>query len=141
MPVFSASRAYCAASAVVYSATPDNTGTRPPATSLTAAMTVRFSSLLNEQFSPTVPMQMTPSTPSSMSAATTFCVAARSRRSSRVNWVVVAGNTPDHFFMTTTAPSDAGFSCAEAAQVECGNVHGGRAAGDEVGHGSRGHRA
>ena len=116
---------------MVYSATPDNTGTRPPAVSLTAAMTVRFSAALNEQFSPTVPMQMTPSTPSSMRAATTFCVAATSRRSSRVNCVVVAGNTPDHFFMS--APS--------VSQVECGNVYRGRAPRDQVGHGPRGDRA
>ena len=71
-------------SAVVYSATPDSTGTRPPATSLTAAMTARFSAALDEQFSPTVPhADDAIDAIVDEGAATTFCVAGRSRRSSR----------------------------------------------------------
>src|SRR6187399_2703159 len=136
MPIFSASRAYWAASAQVFSATPDSTGTRPAAASLMALMRVRFSGALSEQFSPTVPMQMMPFTPSSMRAATTFCVAPTSRLSSRANCVVEAGNTPDQFFMT--APSGCEFSSAEAAQVESGKVERRLAAGRKVGHGLRG---
>src|SRR6478752_1547903 len=139
MPIFSASRAYWAASAQVFSATPDITGTRPAAASLMALMRVRFSGALSEQFSPTVPMQMMPSTPSSMSAATTFCVALTSRLSSRANCVVLAGNTPDHFFMTT--PSECELSRAEAAQVESGKIESRFAASHEVGHGLGSHGA
>src|SRR6187401_1090291 len=139
MPIFSASRAYCAASALEFSATPDSTGTRPAATSLIAAMTVRFSDALSEQFSPTVPMQMMPLTPSSMSADTTFCVAATSRLSSRANCVVVAGNTPDQFFMTT--PSGCESCRAEPAQVESGQIECRLAARDQVNHGLRSHGA
>ena len=115
---------------MVFSATPVSTGTRPRTTSVTAASTVRFSSAESEQFSPTVPMQMMPSTPSSMSALTTFCVASTSRLSSRRNCVVLAGKTPDHFFIVVPL--------LEAAQIECGDMRGQGPARDQIGDGVRG---
>src|SRR5262249_3430356 len=87
-------RAKSAANAVVYSATPTMTGTRPLATSFAASSTAIFSLRASEQFSPTVPQTISPATPSRMSASITRRVASRSREKSSRNCVVTAGNTP-----------------------------------------------
>ena len=88
MPVFSGvARVLGGRAHVVFSATPDNTGTRPAAASLMAAHEdVRFSAALSEQFSPTVPMQMTPfDAVIDERGHATFCVASRRGVSSRAN--------------------------------------------------------
>ena len=119
-----------AARSVVSSETPATSGTRPPTASTAATSTVRFSSGRSELFSPTVPSSTRPSTPSSTSAVTTFCVASTSRLSSRRNCVVLAGKTPDHFFIVVPL--------LEAAQIECGDMRGQGPAGDQIGDGVRG---
>ena len=93
-PIFAASLAYCAASAVVNSATPDRIGMRPLTTSLAALSTLRFSSARREQFSPTVPSMMKPCTPPWIRRSISFWVAGMFRLSSALNWVVTAGKTP-----------------------------------------------
>ena len=79
MPTRAASRAVSQAKAVVNSAMPAITGTRPRAALFAASMTATFSWRESEVFSPTVPQTMRPETPSRTSASMTRAVASMSR--------------------------------------------------------------
>jgi len=76
---------------VVYSATPDSTGTRPLVRSTASRITARFSAGSSEQFSPTVPSMIRPCTPARSRVSIWAAVASRSSDWSLLNWVVTAG--------------------------------------------------
>src|SRR5579884_372685 len=95
-PSFSMSRAYRQARAVLHSATPLSTGTRPPLTFIASSITRRFSSGSSAVFSPSDPSMTSPATPDSISASRCVAVASRSSDWSLRNCVVTAGKTPCH---------------------------------------------
>ncbi len=94
MPTRAASLAVSTAKAVVNSAMPHSTGTRPFATDLAASMIAIFSLRSSEVFSPTEPQMIRPDTPSRIRPSMTFAVASMSSDRSSWNCVVTAGKTP-----------------------------------------------
>ncbi|MGY4437083.1 hypothetical protein ACVWWO_009560 [Bradyrhizobium sp. F1.13.1] len=94
MPTRAASFAVSTAKAVVNSAMPHSTGTRPAATDFAVSMIATFSLRSSEVFSPTEPQTIRPETPSRISPSITFAVASMSSERSSWNCVVTAGKTP-----------------------------------------------
>ncbi len=94
MPMRAASLAVSTAKAVVNSAIPQSTGTRPFATDFAASMIWIFSERSSEVFSPTEPQTMRPDTPSLIRLSMTLAVRSMSSDRSSWNWVVTAGKTP-----------------------------------------------
>ncbi|MFK4383071.1 hypothetical protein ABIA40_002479 [Bradyrhizobium sp. USDA 223] len=94
MPTRAASFAVSTAKAVVNSAMPHSTGTRPFATDFAASMIATFSLRSSEVFSPTEPQTIRPETPSRINPSITLVVASMSSERSSWNWVVTAGKTP-----------------------------------------------
>src|SRR2546427_3985531 len=94
MPTRAASLAVSTAKAVVNSAMPHSTGTRPAATDLAVSMMAIFSFRSSEVFSPTDPQTINPETPSRIRPSITFAVASILSDRSSLNCVVTAGKTP-----------------------------------------------
>ena len=72
MPTRAASLAVSTAKAVVNSAMPHSTGTRPAATDFAVSMIATFSLRSSEVFSPTEPQTIRPETPSRISPSMTL---------------------------------------------------------------------
>src|SRR6185369_5985253 len=94
MPTRAASLAVSTAKAVVNSAMPHSTGTRPAATDFAVSMMAIFSLRSSEVFSPTDPQTISPDTPSRIRPSMTFAVASILSDRSSLNCVVTAGKTP-----------------------------------------------
>src|SRR6185369_774975 len=94
MPTRAASLAVSTAKAVVNSAMPHSTGTRPAATDLAVSMMAIFSLRSSEVFSPTEPQTIRPETPSRIRPSMTLAVASMLSDRSSLNCVVTAGKTP-----------------------------------------------
>ncbi len=119
-PAASARRAWAMPSSVVYSATPDNTGTRSPTASTAARSTNSFSSADNELFSPRVPSMIRPVQPASRQAAACRCVLTRSSPPSAVNSVINAGNRPCQLGRIVTLPVPHGLPMLLPAGMDTG---------------------
>src|SRR5215213_10026750 len=94
MPTRAASLAVSTAKAVVNSAIPHSTGTRPAATDLAVSMMAIFSLRSSDVFSPTDPQTISPETPSRIRPSMTLAVASILSDRSSLNCVVTAGKTP-----------------------------------------------